>query len=820
MKTLLVVFGVMIMFVFVIGDALVSYYRGPQGGGDGAHAASATAVSWDGGSLTNADVRNLIARRQITNEFLRQVEGIGAQTALEAGIEPRPLPVQRLIGAETPQQGVEQDVVYTKLFADAARNAGMRVTDGAIVQYLNELGRGNVTNDDMRGILERMRSSGWRVNIQFIIDALREEMLARNYGLSHRFAFETMTPQQQWEDWLSLNDRVVVEAAAIPVESFMVDVPEPTAAELQTFFDEHDQRDPQPDPAVRLRYGGQELPMPVPGFAIPQKIDVQYIEAHFDDFVTKVENEITDEEIAKYYEDNKELFIKADTTLMDDFGEGQDAAPPTEGETQETATEESINSEATEPAETTTETPPPADSPEAEQPAAEGESNAAGDSPTTEPASESDDQVAPGDDDQSSLNRDSRDGRFRLAAFLQETDAASDNAAAATSGDDQQAPTVESGGAASSTEAAAGKSTAGATAAETPASETPEAATPPADKPKEYQPLEEVSDAIRRDMAERRVVSQLKDLMDTLAGQLKGEFDKYIGQVFDAESQNQPRPTPPPALADLAALAAQHGLKSGATGPMSLLEFRDTPVGKSGDGESGQALALTLYGTRDLDLHQPVSTMDVFGNRYIVMKTSDTPRRVPKLDEIRDEVVRAWKKEQASKLALKHAEEVAKKAQESGSPLADYFADDQSIQVVTTDAFSELTGGDVAIIQDQYQQRPFRLSQPDEIVAPGPEFLQKSFELKDGEVGAALNHDHSIAYVIRVVEHQDSPEELQSAFLSEANMWQGLQLKLYQHRQQGESSLVADVGPNVKWERTPDQVEEEDETEIEDGAEE
>ena len=71
-------------------------------------------------------------------------------------------------------------------------------------------------------------------------------------------------------------------------------------------------------------------------------------------------------------------------------------------------------------------------------------------------------------------------------------------------------------------------------------------------------------------------------------------------------------------------------------------------------------------------------TVDLLGNRYLSMKTSDTPRHIPKLAEVRDEVVKAWKLQKAAKLALKHAEEVAKKAAESGGSLSDYFADDKS----------------------------------------------------------------------------------------------------------------------------------------------
>ena len=60
------------------------------------------------------------------------------------------------------------------------------------------------------------------------------------------------------------------------------------------------------------------------------------------------------------------------------------------------------------------------------------------------------------------------------------------------------------------------------------------------------------------------------------------------------------------------------------------------------------------------------------------MKTADIPGKVPTLEEVRDEVVRAWKMREAGKLALKRAEELAKKAQEKGGSLADAIAGDTS----------------------------------------------------------------------------------------------------------------------------------------------
>jgi hypothetical protein len=170
-------------------------------------------------------------------------------------------------------------------------------------------------------------------------------------------------------------------------------------------------------------------------------------------------------------------------------------------------------------------------------------------------------------------------------------------------------------------------------------------------------------------------------------------------------------------------------------------------------------------------------------------------------------VVQAWTRQKAADLALKNAETLAKKAQEAKRPLSEAFAENPSVQLTRTDPFSRLTAGDVTIVGGRPQQQPFRLSQPDGIVAAGPEFMDKVFELKDGEVGAVLNHDHSIAYVVRVAEHQLPPDELRSAYLSEANIWPGIGYMMNDHAQQAMQRLANDIrdSSGLIWVREPDQ---------------
>ena len=110
-----------------------------------------------------------------------------------------------------------------KLGVSASEEGGNPITDSPAVEVILSL----LTLSDHPGD----GIAAFHIENCPLLDALREELLARNYLSGYDFAFDAVMPEQRWEDWLQVNDKVVVEAAAIPAESFVVDVAEPTDAE-------------------------------------------------------------------------------------------------------------------------------------------------------------------------------------------------------------------------------------------------------------------------------------------------------------------------------------------------------------------------------------------------------------------------------------------------------------------------------------------------------------------------------------------------------------------------------------------------------------
>ncbi|MEM8865462.1 MAG: hypothetical protein AAGF31_07930 [Planctomycetota bacterium] len=791
---MMVILCALLMFAFVVADPLMQM----AGSGRGSFVnANETAVSWDGGEMTEQELAQLVGRRQVLAAFLEQVLRIGYQTALlEGAVDPRPI-VQPLSLPSTPEQGVEQDVVITKIYADAARDAGIVVSDETISQYLTDLGFGKVSKEQMRAMLRDMGGGQRGLTINYVIELLRDAMLARNYDRSYFYTSSTTMPQQRWEDWLRVNDRVIVEAAALRATDFLSQVEEPTDAELAAFYEEYKDAIPSP-----VRVDNVELPNPNPAFATPRRVVLQYAKLPLEQEADRLIDTVTEEEIAKFYEENKERYIRTDDLSSSD---GLEAAP---ADTDETSSEEEEDSDASN-AETTDD----ADAAEENEPASEGE---AGDAPEA--------------DESSSLEPRSP---FRLAAYqpADETAESSDSGEGAT--DSESADASDDSSAEDSLfgsdEAAVGDDASAGDASDS--SDTDAPADSGEEEPVAYQTLDEVREEIRQTLAEAKVIDQLPARMEEIVAPLKRAYDDYFIKVIDAEDKAEQSgeevelPEPPAELLELEKLAEANDLEFAETADLTVFEMRESGIGATRDftrsvPQTGEPMPLwgRVFGDSGIELYEPVLTYDVTFDRnrnafpingYIVIKTEDKPRNTPTLDEIKPDVVRAWKLNKAADLALARAEEIAKEASGEGLALKDFLAGKESIQVDETDPFSYLASGQYS---PTARRIPLRLSQPEPIEAPGPDFMKTVFELKPNEIGAVLNHDRSVAYVVRLVQHMASRSELRSDFLSIGDIQYGLYGFDQRYIREATGARVRELlggeegEPALDWKRTPDEL--------------
>lgn len=763
-KAFIAIAAVVAMFIFVLADPLMSWL---QSGSGGPQSANTVVAEWEGGSLTLRQLDQLTQRRFRIHEFLSNLIGLAAGMVEEEGGTPIPptLPDFRL--QDTNSRAVQIGVITTRVLAEQAEDSGIAISDQVINHYLREWGLRKMGDVEMATLLSRVGLTD-----KMLFAGLRELLMGNFYINSYGMATRGVMPEQRWQDWKRINERIALATAILPAEKFLDQVEDPSETELQQFYDLHKERVADlPDLVMNT-----QLASPNPGFREPRRVKLQYLVGNVSDWTLKMMDSVTEDEIKDYYERNKRgQFVSEKKSISAEglFDDGptdeptdeQPEAPASDQEsmeeTPEASVEEAAESESME-AEPTDEAPAePAESADAgaEAPAEESEP-----AEETQPAEESE----PADDES---GRNERRNPFRLAAFQDVVVEAEDSEA-----EDSEAETAESDEV---------------NAPDAPAADDDASEGGADDEDLTFVPLEEVRGQIQRTLARDKAVLELQKVVDRTYADLKSRYNPYGFKVVSARSEGTDIPAPPAELSNYKAIAAETGLASEETVLLSQMELAETFVGRARDAQSGRELVLqAMFG--DNELFEPFRAIDLDGNSYIVCKTEDVDSRIPELDEVRDTVVAAWKQQQAAELALAKAEELAKQASDSGNSV-EKVAADAGYETVTTDLFSWLSFG----MTPTEMQRGPRLGDAPPLEAVGPEFMTKAFELGANEKAAVLNYSHSAAYLFEVSSREKTEEELRQQFLAEANSWYGGQVMSYARWGNTQRELLAELSEEV-----------------------
>jgi len=183
---------------------------------------------------------------------------------------------------------VDRDVILGHLFQKEAERQGIVVSDEAIEGFIEQVTEGKLSSDAFRELLREMQTPA-----KAVYDALRQELMGRYFFVYSR-PQPTTTPAELWSYYRRMNVREKIEAAELPVSEFTSQVSDPSDSELKTYFAAHKNR---------LAY---EYPdMEKAGFKQPQRAQLQYMTVSYEE-VEKTVPEVTEQEIADYYEKNKE----------------------------------------------------------------------------------------------------------------------------------------------------------------------------------------------------------------------------------------------------------------------------------------------------------------------------------------------------------------------------------------------------------------------------------------------------------------------------------------------------------------------------------
>ena len=234
-KVLLVSTGLMAMVAFVF---VAPWDQGGQGGG-----VNSEVVSSRYGTVYEKDLQRMLQTKHVLKEFLERAY----QQGVYKGGTPEVNPL-------IPYDPTEQSTIDTMLAARKAEDLGFIVNNDVINTYLRKLTSDKLSSDEIRALLAGFQIMDRTVGIETIFGAIREELLASKLHETYDITL-TVTPGQRWQNYLQLRDRVRVELLPVPVSKFVGQIAEPTAAEVQKFYDEYKDRIADPD----LEYS---VPMP------------------------------------------------------------------------------------------------------------------------------------------------------------------------------------------------------------------------------------------------------------------------------------------------------------------------------------------------------------------------------------------------------------------------------------------------------------------------------------------------------------------------------------------------------------------------------
>ncbi|MDR2114915.1 MAG: hypothetical protein LBP87_00885 [Planctomycetaceae bacterium] len=744
-KVWLAILGVGTMISFIILPVLMGLFPG-YGGTGPVKIASCRRYG-------NIDEQNVAVLTQ-NREDLGRFYIILYQQLADPNNQERMIALRNLeITASQYDQSLEpEELINNWLLTQYAKELGMSIDKTNIIKYLTQLTGGLLTNTVYRKTLESAGMPEQRFEYLIALELLYIRMREM-----FEIGLNVIPPSTRWEWFQRLNRKMTAEIAAVPVEQFVDKIADPTNSQLQKFFEENKNKPFNP---IQLESG----------FTMPDKIAFQYVEAVPNQ---KMLDSISEEEIKKYYEENKETLFRKPVQPMKNspvfpslpsqsgnlFQSGNlGGFTPSSPSSQTFPTPQlptTNPSTIPQPTEIVPANTEKKDSADVEKNVENVEKK---EEPKTEPLptpkAETTPEVKPETENKSEKtepekNESSSMGTVKMRFVSYQTEEEK-NTNSGTEQPKSEEPKVE-------------------VKTEQPKPEEPKVEVktelPKPEEPVDlsilYRPFDEVKEQIRLTLATEKALKAIPLIEE----KMRDYFQVYYTHL-DQEKNAPPMP-------DLTAFVGEQGLVL-KTVPL------DTIFGsiksEFARGAAEREYLFNLFNENPI-VFEPKK---IEGENILLWVTEiQTERKPETLEEIKDIVLKRWKEVEARSLALKRAEELAAEVRHSEKSLAETFAGRSDVPVTETEQFTYKSyGASMYAAFLAMRGIPPRLGEVCEkgvavgdseidnrwIVAPGVEFMEMASSLAVGETGVVFNQPQTVAYVIRLTSTSPSEEVLWEQF--------------------------------------------------------
>ena len=281
----LVIFGVLIIVIFTIGDSVSRLTD--TGGGENK---DPVVVRWEGTELTESQLQGLQYAKQDVLNALYAVQN----AAIAKGAFPRflqqatmrqqmGLPVSRpgMLFTETDLD--REEIVRTRILAEWAAQIGMVVPDSEIAEHLRQISDNQLSWDQMREILRGGENTKYTRSLKALNTMIREKLLAQKALALSFAALGELTPGQQLGYFARSNRQIEIDVLEIPVSDFVDQVSDPDPKELQAYFEKYKHQTPLFNTIAGVSYES-----PDPGFKLPHRVAVNFVKVNVDQEIRKV----------------------------------------------------------------------------------------------------------------------------------------------------------------------------------------------------------------------------------------------------------------------------------------------------------------------------------------------------------------------------------------------------------------------------------------------------------------------------------------------------------------------------------------------------
>jgi len=775
----------------------------------------------DDEELHRQEVENLVNKYDIVARVM--AEAIGRSLILQGSPKTPmpPIPGVRMVqgnqqnpgGPQFQPVGAEEAVLYYA-WVKKAEELGMVVDDEAVREFMRETSGGRLSDYDYNAILSQVTGGEGRgLNYDYFFEMLREVLTAQKLQALVFRDGRVVTPSSAWVAYRNMNRTISTEMFPISAKDFMDQVGSPSSAQVEELFNKYKHQPANP--------AANQI-----GFMQMDKLSLAYVKGDIEEFVEAAKAEITDEEVAQYYEENKDSFRKPQlpSAEADAPAGNENAAPMTEEPANEPAAdgdaapmeETTEPSDQEQPAEEMKKEDAPSEEPKEETPSESTDEK----QPAKEKPSEDDDSEDDGSEDDGSEEGGSEEGgsekqpadeqpaseepaessseseseepaaedssqngmqrKVQLVSFLQEEDG--------ESSDSEEQPAQEK----PMEDAPAEDAPMDQPAEDTPMSDAPMNDAPMNDSPMadapmsetpmqqnpmdqgtvEYKPLAEVQKDIRENLAQPIAQKQMDEAIAEIRGVLQAKYEEW--RYLETPSKESPYNTD-----EIERLATSLGLSFGAMPLMDYYAASQSALAQQAvhtdytfDQQSGlrtinRSLVAEAFQAQS-PLFQPrlfpgasQSSMMFRQNiqaevQYVYWKTEMKEGYAPELEDVRGQVVEAWKQQEAEKLAEEAAEKLAEQIKSKED--LNKAATERKAEVIVAENityFNQLSSG-----------QGLSLGTIPGIEDVGQMTMEALFSTPVGESTVAPNAREDVYYVSFVTSEAESMEQLRENMLA------------------------------------------------------